>query len=128
MLVVVHHGNVERTLQPLLYVEALGSLDVLQVDASEGGCYALYGLAELLGVLLVDLYVEDVDAAIYLEQQTLTLHHGLAAHGAYVAQAQHCRAVADDGHQVALVCVSVSIVGIILYLQTWKSHARRISQ
>ena len=86
MLVVVHHGNVEGALQPLLNVEALRSLDVLQVDAAEGGGYAFHGLAELLGVFLVDLNVEHVDAAVNLEQQSLALHDGLAAHGANVAQ------------------------------------------
>ena len=80
VLVVVHHGNVERALQPLLDIEAFGSLDVLQVDAAEGGGYLLHGLAKLLGVFLVDFYVENVHAAIYLEKQSLSFHDRLAAH------------------------------------------------
>ena len=86
VLVVVHHGDVEGALQALLNIEALRSLDVLQVDAAKGGGNLLHGLTELLGVFLVNLDVEDVDTAINLEQQSLALHDGLAADGSYVAE------------------------------------------
>ena len=128
VLVVVHHGYVERALQPLFYVEALRSLDVLQVDASEGGCYALHGFAELLGVFLGHLDVEHVDAAVDLEQQSLALHDGLAAHGTYVAQSQHGGAVGDDGHEVAFVGVAVGVVGVFLNLEAGVGHAWRVGQ
>ena len=68
MLVVVHYRNVQFCLQATFYLEALGCLDILQVDAAEGGSDCLYCLYELLGVLLVHLYVEHVNAAINLEE------------------------------------------------------------
>ncbi len=128
MLVVVHDGDIERTLQAFLDIKALRGLDVLEVDAAEGGRNTLYGLAELLGVFLVDLDVKDIDAAIDFEQQSLTLHDGLAAHGTNVAQAQDSRAVGDDGYEVALVGVTVGVVRILLNLQTRIGHAGRVSQ
>ena len=78
MLVVVHHGDVELFLEATLDLEALGGLDVLEVDASEGRGDGLDGLDKLLRVLLVNLDVEYIDACLYLEQQSLTLHYGLA--------------------------------------------------
>ena len=123
MLVVVHDGYVERLLQALLYIEALGGLDVLEVDAAKGGGDALHGLAELLRVFLVDFDVEHVDTAIDLEEQALALHHGLAAHGTDIAQSEDGCAVGDDCHKVALVSVLVSIVWIILNLKTGISDA-----
>ena len=86
MLVVVHHGDVERTLQTFLNIKTFWSLDVLQVNAAESGGDALYGLTELLRVFLCHLDVKHIDAAIDLEQQSLTFHHRLSAHGANVAE------------------------------------------
>jgi hypothetical protein len=37
MLVIMEHGNVHETLKFLLDVEAVGSLDILEVYATEGG-------------------------------------------------------------------------------------------
>ena len=68
-------------------------LDVLKVDAAESGGDALYSLAELLRVLLRNLDVEHVDAAVNLEKKSLALHHGLAGHCSDVSETQHRRAV-----------------------------------
>ena len=78
MLVIVHHRDVEALLQTLLNVETLWRLDILKVDTAEGGGDALHSLAELLRVVLVDLNIEDVNAAIDFEEQSLTLHDRLA--------------------------------------------------
>ena len=86
MLVVVHDRNIEGALQTLLYVETLRGFDVFKVDATECRGNLLHGLAELLGVFLCHLYIENVDASVYLEEQALALHHGLAAHRADVAK------------------------------------------
>ena len=126
VLVVVHHGDVERLLQALLDIEAFRGLDVLQVDTAEGGGDALHSLAEFLGVFLVHLDIKHIDTAVDLEEQTFSLHHGFAAHGADVAETQHRGAVGYHGHEVALVRVFISIVGVILNLQTGERHAGRI--
>ena len=124
MLVVVHHGYVERALQAFLYVETFRRLDVLKVDSSECRCYFLHCLAELLGVFLVNLDVEYVNSTVNLEQQSFTFHYRFAAHCANVAQAEHSGSVTDYSHQVALVSVFVGIVGILLNLEARVSHAR----
>ena len=79
-------------------------------------------------VFLVHLDVENVDAAINLEQQPLALHDGLAAHGADVAQAQNGCSVGNDSHQIPLVRIFVDVVGVLLNLQTRVGHARRIGE
>ena len=86
MLVVVHHGDVEGLLQTLFDVEALGCLDVLKVDAAEGGRNLLYCLAELLRIFLGYLDVEHIDAAVYLKEQAFAFHNWLAAHRSNVAK------------------------------------------
>ena len=126
VLVVVHDGNVEGLLQTLLDIETLRSLDVFEVNTTKGGSNALNGLAELLRVFLVDLDIENVDATIDLEEQSLTFHDGLAAHGANIAQTQYCRTVGDNSHEVALVCILIRIVGVLLDFQTGVGDARRI--
>ena len=128
VLVVVHHGDVKLLLEPLLYLEALRGLDVLQIDTAEGGRDGLHGLDELFRVLLIDLDVEGIHAAVDLEQQALAFHHRFAGHSSYVAQAEDGGAVAYHGDQVALVGVFVRVVGMFLYLEARLCDARRISQ
>ena len=128
MLVVVHDGDVQRSLQSFFNGKAFWSLDVFEVDTSEGRRNLLYRFAELVGVFLVHLDVEDVDAAIDFEKQSLALHHGLSAHGADVAQSEHGSTVGDDGNQITLVGVFVNIVWILLDFQTRISHSRRVGQ
>ena len=90
MLVVVHHGDVERFLQAFFDIEALRCLDVLKVDTSEGRSNALNSLAELLGVFLCYLDIKHVDTTIYLKEQSFSLHNGLTAKCANIAQTQYC--------------------------------------
>ena len=86
MLVVMHDGNVEGLLQTFLNIETLRGFDVFQVDTSESGGDTFYCLAELLRILLSNLDIKHIDAAIDLKQQTFSLHHGFAAHGTDVAE------------------------------------------
>ena len=86
VLVVVEDGDLHALLELLLDVEALGRLDVLEVDAAERGLEARDALDELVGVLLGDLDVEDVDVGEPLEEDALPFHDGLAGGGADVAR------------------------------------------
>ena len=101
MLVVMHDGNVEFGFQPVFDFEALGSLDVFEIDAAECGGDGLHGLNEFLGVFLVDFDVEYVDAGKNLEQQAFPFHDRLSGQGPYVAKSQHGRTIGDDRDKVA---------------------------
>ena len=100
VLVVVEDGDLHPLPQLLLDVEALGRLDVLEVDAAERRLERGDDLDELVGVLLGELDVEHVDARELLEQAALALHHRLAGERADVAEAEHRGAVGDDADQV----------------------------
>ena len=105
--------------------EALRRLDVLEVDAAEGRLERGDDVDELVGVGLVDLDVEHVDAGELLEQAALAFHHRLAGQRADVAQAQHGGAVGDDGDQVAARGVgSAASSGSSRDLQAGGGHAR----
>jgi hypothetical protein len=112
VLVVVEDRDVHPLAQRALDDEALGGLDVLEIDAAEGGLQGRDHLDELVGILGVDLDVEHVDAGELLEQDGLALHHRLAGQRADIAQAQHGGAVGDHGHQVAARGVVAGLVGI----------------
>ena len=128
VLVVVHYGDVESLLQSVLDIEALRRLDVLQVDTAECWGDALHSLAELLGILFGHLDIKHVDTAIYLKQQSFTLHYWLSAQRAYVAESQHSCTVRDYCHQITLVCILIRIIGILLNLQTGVSHSGRVGK
>ena len=93
-------GIFSRSRSLLLDVEALGRLDVLEVDAAQRRLERGDDLDQLVGVLLGELDVEHVDAGELLEQAGLALHHRLAGERADVAQPQHRGAVGDDADEV----------------------------
>ena len=101
VLVVVEDRDVHALAQLLLDVEALGRLDVLEVDAAQRGLERGDDVDQLVGVVLGEFDVEDVDAGELLEQAALAFHHRLAGQRADVAQAQHRGAVGDHADQVA---------------------------
>ena len=101
VLVVVEHRDVEAFTQLALDVEAVGGLDVLEVDAAESGFQRGDDFDQPVGILLVDLDVEHIDAGEFLEQHALAFHDRLAGQRADVAEAEHGRAVGDHADQVA---------------------------
>ena len=128
MLIIVHHGDIAVLFQTFFDIEALGSLDILKVDASERGSNAFYGLAELYGVGLIDFDIENVDAAIDLEEQALALHDRLAGQSTDVAQSEHSGTIGNYGYKIAAIGVTERVVGILLNFEARKGYARRIGQ
>ncbi len=128
VLVVVEHGNIEQLAQALLDDEAFGRLDVLEIDAAESGMEKAHAVDELVDVARRDLEIDRVDAGETLEENGLPFHHRLGRERAEIAQAQHRRAVADDGDEIALGRVLVGAGGIALNMEARIGHARRVSE
>ncbi len=128
VLVVVEDRNVHALAQLLLDVEALGCLDVFEVDAAQSRLHAGDDLDQLVRVTLGQLDVEHVNACELLEQAAFALHDRLAGQRADVAQTQHGGAVGDHGHQVAARGVFVRLGRVGRDVQAGVSHAGRIGQ
>ena len=93
VLVVVHERDVELLAQAGLDLEALRGLDILEVDAAEGGGDGLHRADEFIGVRGIDLDVEGVDAGVGFEEHALALHDGFRGQWADVAQSEYGRTV-----------------------------------
>ena len=128
VLVVMEDRDAALLDQCLLDLEALGCLDVLEVDAPPGIGDARHGVDEGLRALGVDLDVHRVDAGEALEQHALALHHGLARQGPEVAEAQDGTAVGDHRHQVALAGVEVGVLRVVGDLANRLRHAGTVGQ
>jgi len=128
VLVVVKHRNVHLLAQPRLDLETLRRLYVLQVDPAERRLHRADGGDDVLGVVLVQLDVEDVDVGEAFEQDALSLHDGFRRLGADVTQPEDGAAVRDHPDHVALrrVCVGGFLVGGDLV--AGGGHARRVRQ
>ena len=100
MLIVVEDRNFHPLAQLRLDVEAFRRLDVFQVDAAEGRLHGSNVLDQLVGIELIQLDVEDVDAGELLEQHTLAFHHWLGRQRADVAQTKDSRTIGNDANQV----------------------------
>ncbi|MNQ84856.1 hypothetical protein D3C85_999960 [compost metagenome] len=128
MLIIVEHRDVAAGDQRLFNLEALGGLDVFQIDATEGVGDSRDSVDELLAGVVFHLDVDGVDAGEALEQQGLALHHRLGGQRPQIAQPQDGGAVGDDGHQVALAGVAVGIIGIGGDLAHRLGDARAVGQ
>jgi hypothetical protein len=126
VLVVVKNRDLEAAAQLALDVEALGRLDVLQVDAAEGRFERSDDLDQLVRVVLVQFQVEHVDAGELLEEDCLALHHRLGGERADVAEPEDRRAVGDDGHQVSAAGVAKCIGRVRNDLKASRRDARRV--
>ena len=101
MLIVVEDRNIEPFAQLALDVKALRCLDVLEIDAPEGGRQRGDDLDKLVGILLGQLDIERVDTGELLEEHGLAFHDRLGGQRTDVAEAEHGRAVGDDADQIA---------------------------
>jgi hypothetical protein len=128
MLVIVEDRDLHALAQLAFDVEAVRRLDVLEVDAAEGGLHRGNHVAQLVQVLLVELDVEDVDAGELLEEHRLAFHHRLGGQRADVAQAQHGSAVGDHAHQVAAGGVAEGIRRVGHDLFAGRGHAGAVGQ
>ena len=114
MLVVMEDRDLHALTQLAFDVETVGRLDVFQIDAAKGRLQGGNDVHELVEVVfLVDLDVKNIDTGELLEQHALAFHHRLGRQRANITQAQHGRAIGDDGHQVAAAGVLEGVIGVL---------------
>ena len=118
VLVIVEHGDVHRLLQLFLNNEALRGFDVLQVDPAKRRLECLDDTDDLRGIFAVELDVENIDIGKSLEEDAFPFHHGFSCQRTDVAETKDGGAVADDGDEVSLRRVLVSIRRIRCDLET----------
>ena len=128
VLVVVEDGDLHGLAQRLFDLEAVGGLDVFEVDAAERGLEQLAELDNLFGIVAVNFDVEDIDIGKALEEYGFALHDRLSREGADVAQAEHCGAVAQNGDQIAAAGVFEGVLRILLNFETWLGYTRGVGQ
>jgi len=128
MLIIMHHGNGQLLLQPVLNGKTLRGLNVLQVDAPKGRCDGLDRFHKGIHIGLVHFDIKHINIGKHLEEQTLTFHNRLPGQRADISKAQHSSTIGNNGHQISLCGVFISILRVFLNLQTRFGHTRGISQ
>ena len=101
VLVVVEDRDAHALGELALDVEALGRLDVFEVDAAQRRFERRDDVDQFVGIALGQLDVEHIDAREFLEEAALALHHRLGRQGTYVAEAEYGRTVGHDSDKVA---------------------------
>ena len=128
VLVVVKDRDRQRLGQPALDLEALGRLDVLEVDPADSGLQHRAEPDHVVRLRRVDFQVEHIDVGEDLEEDAFALHDRLACERPDISQSQYRGAVADDGDQISLGSVAVGILGPIGNAQTGFGHAGSVGQ
>src|SRR5438270_1360357 len=128
MLVVVEDRDLHRFPQSLFDVEAVGSADILEIDAANCGLEQLTELDYLVGILGAYFEVENVEVGELLEEVALAFHHRLAGKRSNVAESEDGGSVGDDGDEVAFRCVLVSVFRVRLDLEAGQRYSRRVGE
>ncbi len=128
MLIVVEDRDVTALLEGFFDLEALGRLDVFEVDPADGRREHLAETDHFLGVLGVDLDVEDIDVGEALEQDALALHDRFAGESADVAEAEHRGAVGNHRDEVALVGVLIGEFRVLGDVEAGLGNAGRVRE
>ena len=128
VLVVMEDGDIKPLFQLVLDDEAFRSLDVLKVDAAEGGSHHLHRADDFLGVLGVEADRHGVYPCEPLEQYGLAFHDRQPGTGTDGAEAQDGGAVGDDGHHITLGSVVIDCFRLIFDGQARRGYARRVGQ
>src|SRR6185437_8368528 len=81
VLVVMKDGYFHALAQLALDDEALGRLDVFEIDAAEGGLERGDDVDDPLGICGIDFDVEHVDTGELLKEAGLAFHHRFASQG-----------------------------------------------
>src|SRR6185437_3622743 len=128
MLVVVEYRDPHALAAFALDIEALGRLDVLEIDAAERRLERTDDVDQPVRIAFVDFDVETVDAGEFLEQDRLALHHRLAGERTDRAESKDRRAVGDDADQVAARGEIARLARIADDFVAGGGDARRISE
>mmetsp|Transcript_24402 Transcript_24402/g.33613 ORF Transcript_24402/g.33613 Transcript_24402/m.33613 type:complete len:320 (-) Transcript_24402:847-1806(-) len=127
MLVVMENWDVHSPLALLLHNETLGGLDVLQVDAPEGGFQRAHNLNQLERVRGLQLNVKGVQVCKLLEEHGLAFHDGFGSQGTDVTQPEDSSTVSHHAHQMSFGGVLVDLGRVCLDLQAGLRHSGRVS-
>ncbi len=128
VLIVVEDGNVHQFAQALLDDETLRRLDVLEIDAAEGGPEISHGGDEILHLMRVDLEIDRVDVGEALEKRGLALHDRLCGERAEIAKPENRGAIGDHGDHVALDGVIIGRRRVARDGQDGRGDAGRIGE
>ena len=101
MLIIMEYRDLHALSQHALDHEALGRLDVLEIDGAEGRFERGDYFHQPFRIVLSNLDVEHVNACELLEQCRLAFHDGLARQRTDGAETEHGRAIGDDADQIA---------------------------
>ena len=115
--------NIEFPLQPLLDLETLGSFDIFQVDAPEGGCDRFGHLHKPVHLFAVDFDIEYIHIGKNLEKEPLPFHHRFPLQRPDITQSKYGGSVGHHGHKVPFCRILISILRIVLDGQTGFRHS-----
>ncbi len=122
------NGNVHQFAQPFFDHEAVGRLDVFQIDAAECRAKIAHAVDESLDIMRVDFDVDGIHIGEALEQHGLAFHHRLGGERAQIAQPQDRGAVGDHGHEIALGGIVVDGVRVLRDGAHGRGHAGGIGE
>src|SRR6185295_10089037 len=113
MLVVVEDRYIQELFELLLDDEAVGCLDILQVNAAEAWSEVAHAVDDGFRVGRIDQQIDGINIGEAFEKGSLALHYRLCRLCPEIAKTENCRAVGNHGYQVRLVGVVVGKIFIL---------------
>ncbi len=128
MLVVMENRNVHQFAQALLDDEAVGRLDIFQIDAAERRSEIAHRIDEGIDIGRIDLKIDGIDIGEALEQHSLAFHHRLGCERTQIAEPENGGAVRNDSDEIALGRIVIGAGGVFSDCLHRHGNARRIGE
>ena len=95
MLIIMKDGDLHALTKFALDQEAIGSLDVLEVNSAKGWFQGGNHLNQFLGIAFVDFNIKHINPCKLFKEYRFALHDRLTGECANITQTQHSRTVGD---------------------------------
>ena len=113
----MENRDVAALLELTLNFKAARGGNIFQIDAAKAAREKGNGVDDLINILAPNAQRNGVHIAERFKEDAFALHHRHAGLRADIAQAQHRRAVCDDGYRIPAACEVIGFIYILLDLQ-----------
>ena len=124
----MENRDVAALLELTLNFKAARGGNIFQIDAAKAAREKGNGVDDLINILAPNAQRNGVHIAERFKEDAFALHHRHAGLRADIAQAQHRRAVCDDGYRIPAACEIIGFIYILLDLQAGLRNTRRVSE
>ena len=119
VLIIVHDGDIELSLQSVFDLETSWCCDILEVDSTEAISDIFDRFYEFLDILRPDDDRECIDSSEFPKENTLPFHDWHRCLVSEVSESEDSRAIGDHSNRTRLQGIVIEFRRVFRYFSAW---------